>query len=105
MRTTSVSEMFREPRTTGEGRVRKIWTRRLSLVMAIGGASLALSGLPAAAATHSTPNGDVAACNMLVSFLPSGAGMGLAMSVNDAEHGDAGMFGAVDASTGAPACA
>lgn len=96
--------MVRGTRTKEATEMTKRWITRTSLLMAIGSASLALSSMPAAAATQSTPNGDVGGCNMLLSFLPSGSGMGLAMNTDNALHGNTGMFGAVAASTGSPTC-
>lgn len=77
--------------------MRKNWLARTALIIALGGAPLALA-IPASAATGPAPGtGLTGACNMLLAFLPSGAGMGHAMSV-DAEQGNAGMWRAVDVS-------
>lgn len=77
--------------------MRNNWLAGTTLVIALGSAPLALSA-PASAATGPAPGtGLTGACNMLLAFLPSGAGMGTAMSRN-AEQGNAGMFHAVDVS-------
>lgn len=77
--------------------MRKKWPATTALIIALGSAPLALAA-PASAATQPAPGtGMTGACNMLLSFLPSGGGMGTAMAV-DADQGNAGMFHAVDVS-------
>jgi hypothetical protein len=77
--------------------MKKNWLAKTSLIMLLGSAPLALT-LPASAATAPAPGtGYTGACNMLLSFLPTGGGMGTAMSV-DAAQGNTGMFHAVDVS-------
>lgn len=77
--------------------MKKQLAARIAFVLLVGGTTLGLSTMSASAATNPTPTGNVGACNMLVSFLPSGKGMGLAMST-DNPQGNIGMFGAVAAS-------
>jgi hypothetical protein len=77
--------------------MRKNWIAKTALIMILGSAPLALT-LPASAATAPAPGtGMTGACNMLLSFLPTGGGMGTAMT-SDAAQGNTGMFHAVDVS-------
>ncbi|ADU46952.1 hypothetical protein [Intrasporangium calvum] len=77
--------------------MRKNWLARTALIITLGAAPLALA-IPASAATGPAPGtGLTGACNMLQAILPSGAGMGHAMTV-DAPQGNAGMWRAVDVS-------
>jgi hypothetical protein len=77
--------------------MRKNWLAKTALMMILGSAPLALA-LPASAATSPAGGtGLTGACNMLLSFLPTGGGMGTAMGA-DATQGNLGMFHAVDVS-------